>query len=74
MNTPEEFHVPDETPQEFWCNDCDNVIVKSKDPATGKFFSAFGHQWHGVQTKDPLGDYHMIVWATCSVCLGAHDG
>lgn len=47
--------------ERFWCGRCDCHSVVSDEPATGKFFSQFGHTSNG--------DFVRIVWAVCSKCL-----
>lgn len=67
---PKPFEIPEDYPQEFWCDVCDNVIVKSAEPNTGKFFSRHGHVWNGINHSTPMSeDYLIVVWAVCSDCL-----
>jgi hypothetical protein len=56
--------------EEFWCSCCDDVIVDSKDPKTGKFFLQYGHVYKADGTKGWAdSEYHSVIFAVCHECL-----
>lgn len=60
-------HQP-RTHQAFWCNCCDNSIVDSDKPDTGKFFVQFGHAY-SAEEKEYSGEYLGVMYALCPACL-----
>lgn len=51
---------------EYWCNDCDAVVIDSTDTTTGYFFLASGVLFEG----DTIGDdFIPITFAICTECL-----
>lgn len=57
-------------PVEFWCNVCDERLVKSNDEATGEFFKVSGH----ILDHKEVGDHCSIVFAVCYCCLKRKGG
>jgi hypothetical protein len=49
-------------PQKMWCQVCDSRQVDSNDPATGKFFKAFGLE----QTSEMRPT--SVLFAICPQC------
>lgn len=67
MNIWKEPYQP-RTRQEYWCNCCDNQIVDSEQPNTGRFFLQSGHSYN-KETREYDGEYSMVLFAFCTVCL-----
>lgn len=51
---------------EHWCTVCDNKVVNSEDPSTGKWYVVAGHEWSGQ--GEFKGDYKMVLFAVCPDC------
>lgn len=54
--------------QEFWCNVCDNNVVDSNIPESGKYFLHAGHSYSS-RSKEYDGPYVMVMNAVCFSCL-----
>jgi hypothetical protein len=67
VNISLEPHQPS-LPTQFWCNDCDCVLVDSTDLLTGLFFVIFGHAWSS-QSQHFDGEYKGVMFAICKDCL-----
>lgn len=52
----------------YWCSHCDTRKVLSDDPATGTFFSQFGHEWD-PDKKHTTDAYTQIIFAYCPGCI-----
>jgi len=72
-------------PQKFWCQICDENVVKSEFPSSGSFFQVAGHvrrfrarsmksgekvyKGH-PDTLDETGEYENVIFAVCTECMG----
>lgn len=64
-----------ESPQKFWCHDCDMKAVESDDPETGTFFRMFGHELsYFYDSCTPKEEYISVCFALCPACLKAREG
>lgn len=52
--------------ESFWCSECDEVLVSSEKPETGKFFALNGHVW---DKGEVLGEWPRVCFALCPDCL-----
>ena len=52
--------------QQHWCSDCDQVIVDTDKPETGKWFHVAGCIY-GARCK--LEDHENVIFAICTDCL-----
>ena len=56
--------------QEFWCAECDQSMVDSSNPNSGRFFQVAGHvRKFARMGKDDTGDYESVIFAICANCL-----
>lgn len=57
--------------QQFWCDECDAVLVDSNKPDSGKFFMQSGCAIPFTQLGNikEYGDYAAVVFAICAQCL-----
>lgn len=59
---------------EFYCERCDNAIVHSDNPKTGRFFFASGSVRSETRNFPPVGPEHLgpdirqVFWALCRDC------
>lgn len=64
--------------QEFWCNSCDQKVVKSYDRHTGNFYQVFGQEFMPTTKTMKIGNkarisdnYTSVVFALCNSCQKA---
>jgi hypothetical protein len=56
-------------PTQLWCDHCDQVVVHSQEPETGKFFTQFGAPYNRAKKGFDLDDYTSILISVCHLCL-----
>jgi hypothetical protein len=57
-------------PARFWCKRCDDKVVDSQKPETGKFFTIDGHTYNS-KTNNYDGNYDVLMFAVCNSCINS---
>ncbi len=66
-----ELYTP-QTPQVFYCSQCDRNTVDSQKPETGSFHRVFGHSFDQTK-KEYSGQYTGVMFAICAECAKKDD-